>query len=330
MMAINAQLPEPLVSVIIPTYNRPEYLEQAIASAVKQTYHNVEIIVSDNCSPNNPQSLVASFADSRIKFWRHQENVGMLKNQMNAFKMAQGKYVASLHDDDMWHPDFLAKLVPKLEANSHLILAFCDQYIIDSQGIINAAATEAASRFYKRDQLISGIYQDLKKIGLVDKSIPTAAACVIRNGLIDWDSIPLEVGGMWDLYLTYLCCISGYGVYYNSEKLTYYRNHEETDTNISGSRNIQAKISKAKNEIFCYQVFMEDAFLQEFHNYFKSLCLKAHTTLGIGLMRDQKNIDARSIFWRALQEQGFNLRTFGSLLLSFIPAKLTNKFLSII
>lgn len=329
-MSCNSQLPEPLVSVVIPTYNRPEYLKQAISSAVKQTYQNIEIIVSDNCSPENPQNLVESFADSRIKFWRHPENVGMLKNQMNAFKMAQGKYVASLHDDDIWGENFLAKLVPQLEANSNLILAFCDQYIIDHKGQVNAAATEECSRFYKREQLHSGIYQDFKKIGLVDKSIPTASACVIRNGCIDWDSIPLEVGGMWDLYLTYLCCISGYAVYYDAERLTYYRDHQQTDTNNSGRRNIQAKIRKAKSEIFCYQVFMENAYLQEFNHYFQSLWLEAHTTLGIGLMCEQKNTDARSLFWQALQKQRFNLRTFVALLLSFTPPKLTNKLLSVI
>lgn len=328
-MTINSKLPEPLVSVIIPTYNRPKYLEQAIASAVKQTYQNIEIIVSDNCSPENPQKLVASFGDSRIKFWRHKENVGMLNNQMNAFKMARGKYVASLHDDDVWNQDFLAKLIPALEANSNLILAFCDQYIIDAQGEINAAATEGNSRSYKRDKIASGIHEDFQKIGLVDKSIPTAAACVIRNGLIDWDGIPSEVGGMWDLYLTYLCYISGYAVYYYPEKLTYYREHEQTDTMLSGRRNVRAKIRKAKSEMFCYQIFMEDVRLQEFHSHFKKLWLEANTTLGIGLLLDKEVKAARSYFWQALNEQKFNLRTLTALTLSFTPPIITNKLLGV-
>ncbi|MEA5575259.1 glycosyltransferase family 2 protein [Anabaena sp. UHCC 0451] len=328
-MPVDNKLKEPLVSVIIPTYNRPEYLKQAIKSAVQQNYQNMEIIVSDNCSSENPQDLVDSFADSRIKFWRHPENVGMLNNQMNAFKMAEGKYVASLHDDDMWHQDFLAELVPSLEANPDLILAFCDQYIIDSQGQINEVATETNSHSYQRDQMPSGIYQDFQKIGLIDKSIATAAACVIRNGLIDWDSIPSEVGGMWDLYVTYLCCISDYSVYYCPEKLTYYREHDQTDTMLSGRSNIQAKIRKAKSEIFCYKVFMEDMRLQQFHSHFRKLWLESHTTLGIGLMLDRQTRAARSYFWQALQEQKFNLRTLTALTLSFTPQVLTNKILGV-
>ena len=286
---------EPLVSVIIPTYNRPEYLKQAIASAIQQTYQNIEIIVSDNCSPENPQTIIESFGDSRIRFWRQQQNIGMLANQMHAFKMAQGKYVASLHDDDMWNEDFLAKLVPPLEANPELILAFCDQYIIDAQSKINHALTEENTQAYKRDKLTQGVHQTFDKIGLVDKSIPTAAACVIRNNIIDWDSIPSEVGGMWDLYLTYLCCISGYGAYYYPERLTRYRTHEQTDTMLSGSKDAQAKIRKAKSEIFCYKIFRQDQRLKEFQPYFQQKWLEAHTTLAYWLTTKSTNSSSTSL-----------------------------------
>ncbi|MEH2326814.1 MAG: glycosyltransferase family 2 protein [Nostoc sp.] len=327
-MSLSEECQQPLVSVIIPTYNRPEYLKQAIASAIKQTYQNIEIIVSDNCSLENPQALVASFGDSRIRFWRHQQNVGMIANQQHGFKMARGKYVASLHDDDIWNEDFLAKLVPHLEANSELILAFCDQYIIDANSIINHAGTEENTRGYKRDKLAKGIHQPFYKIGLVDKSIPTAASCVIRN-IIDWDSMPSEAGGMWDLYLTYLCCISGYGAYYYPERLTRYRTHEQTDTMLSGSRDVQAKIRKAKSEMFCYQVFMEDVRLQQFKAYFQQKWLEANTTLGIGLLRSEQIAAARPYFWQVLNKQKFDLRTIAALTLSFTPRILANKLIEI-
>ncbi|MFN9601112.1 MAG: glycosyltransferase family 2 protein [Dolichospermum sp.] len=329
---LNIKSSEPLVSVIIPTYNRPEYLKQAINSAVQQIYQNIEIIVCDNCSSENPESLIESFHDSRIKFHRHPENIGMLANQLHAFKMAQGKYIASLHDDDMWNEDFLLKLVPPLEANSDLILAFCDQYIIDAQGQINQKGTEINSLSYKRDQISPGEhhnFREITKIGLIDKSIPTAASCVIRNGVINWEMISPEVGGMWDLYLTYICCISGYGVYYVPEKLTKYREHERTDTMLSGKRNVQAKIRKGKSELFCYQVFMEDERLKEFNSHFRKKWLAANTTLGIGLLRDEKILDARRYFWQALSEQKFNLRTLAALIISFIPPNLTNKILNV-
>ncbi|MEA5504077.1 glycosyltransferase family 2 protein [Halotia wernerae UHCC 0503] len=328
-MSNNVQLSEPLVSVIIPTYNRPEYLKQAIASAVKQTYQNIEIIVFDNCSLENPQAIVESFQDPRIKFWRQQQNIGMLANQISAFSMAQGKYLASLHDDDMWNDDFLAKLVPHLEANYGLVLAFCDHYIIDKNSKINYVITEENTQVYKRDKLAQGTYQNFYQIGLVDKSIPAAAACVIRNDFIDWNSIPLEVGGMWDLYLTYLCCISGRGAYYYPERLTCYRNHDQTDTMLSGNRDAQAKIRKAKSEMFCYQIFAEDLRLKKFRPYFKQKYLEAHTTLGIGLLRNKQIAAARPYLWQALIQQKFNIRTLVALTISFTPQLLANLFLGV-
>jgi len=326
-MMDNYNLKKPLISVIIPTYNRPDYLKQAIASAVKQTYQNIEILISDNCSTTNTQAIVESFDDSRIRFWRQPTNVGMFANQMHAFQMARGKYVASLHDDDMWNEDFLEKLIPPLEENPDLILAFCDQYIIDANGVIDYAGTEGNTRSYKRDQLAQGVHQNLVKIGLVDKSIPTAAGCVIRNDFVDWDSIPPEVGGMWDIYLTYMCSISGHGTYYYPERLTRYRAHEQTDTMLSGSRDAQIKIRKAQNEIFCYKRFMEDSRLKEFKSYFKQKWLEANTTLAIGLMRTQQIAEARPYLWRVINEQKFNLRTITALTISFTPQRLANQLL---
>ena len=166
-MAVNTQIQEPLVSVIIPTYNRSSYLREAIKSAVQQNYKNIEILVSDNCSSENPQAIVESFQDSRIKFWRNETNIGMFANAINTFKKAQGKYVASLNDDDVWNEDFLEKLVPHLEANPDLTLAFCDHYIINASGEIDAPTTERNTRYWKRNQLKEGIHQPFSKIGPV-------------------------------------------------------------------------------------------------------------------------------------------------------------------
>lgn len=324
-------LQEPLVSIVIPTYNRPDYLKQAINSAVKQTYRNIEIIVSDNCSLESPQKIVESFGDSRIRFFRQAKNVGMFANQMYAFKMAQGKYVASLHDDDMWNEDFLEKLVPPLEENSDAILAFCDQYIMDAQSKIDYAVTEEYTRSYKRNCLKQGVHQPFYEIAVVDKSVPTAAACLIRNEFVDWDSIPQEVDGLWDLYLAYLCSRSGHGAYYHPERLTRYRAHEQTDTNRSGSRDIQAKIRKGTAEMFCYEKFMVDKTLNKYKPYFRQKWLEAHTTLAIGLLRSQETIQAqaRPYLWRALCEQKFNLRTIVALTLSFTPRPLANQLLKV-
>lgn len=315
----------PLVSVIIPTYNRPDYLKQALASAVRQTYRHIEIIVSDNCSPENPQAIVEAFQDSRIRFSRNATNLGMFANTMNAFKKARGKYVASLLDDDMWEEDFLEKLVPPLEANPDLVLAFCDHYVIDANSEIDRAITEHCSQLFKRADLKEGIYQPFCKLALVDGSVSTATAAVIRRGAIDYDSIPPEADGSWDTYINYLCCRSGLAAYYYPAKLTRVRVHDQAETMLGGRKDARAKIRKAKAEIFCYERLLEDDRLQEFRPYFKQKLAHVNTTLGIGLMRTKQLEEARSYLRSALRET-MNLRTFAAWLLSFMPPQVACRF----
>lgn len=316
----------PLVSVIIPTYNRPFYLQEALKSAARQTYQNLEIIVSDNCSSENPEAIVESFQDSRIQFWRNKTNIGMCANVMNAFKRAQGKYVACLNDDDMWNEDFLAKLIPHLEANPTLNLAFCDHYVVDANGDINAVATDKHARLWKRHQLHQGIYKPFHEIGLIHKSFSTGINAVIRKEAVEWDEIPVEVGNMWDVYVTYLCSRDGYGAYYHPERLTRYRVHGQNDTALSGRKDVQTKIRNARAEIFCNKIFMEDERLKQFKSYFRKKWLRANTTLGIGLIRNGQIAEARPFLRLALSHQKFDLRALAAFTLSFAPPGLASRF----
>lgn len=328
-MSLDTKSQESLVSAIIPTYNRPSYLKEAIASAVRQNYRNIEIIVSDDCSPGSPQKIVESFQDPRIRFRRNPTNLGMFLNTVNAFREARGKYVASLNDDDMWNDDFLEKLVPHLDANPDLALAFCDYYVMDSDGKINYLATEKETQRWKRDQLKEGIYQPFYDIGLVDQAVFTAVAAVIRKDAVDWDNLLSDAGVFWDLYTTYLACRNGSGAYYCPERLTRYRVHAQSENMISGSRDVQAKIRKGKAGVFCYGRFMEDDKLQQFRPYFKQEWAHANTTLGIGLLRAEQVAQARPYLLHALSQQKFNLRTIAALTLSFIPHRLARPFLYI-
>jgi hypothetical protein len=230
-----------------------------------------------------------------------------------------------LLDDDIWEKDFLAKLIPALEANSNLALAFCDHYIIKGDGTIDIAATNRCSHFYKRANLKEGIYQPFYRLGLIDRAVSSATAAVIRRDIIDWDGIPSEVGGSWDIYLNYLCCRSGSGAYYYPAKLTRYREHEQTETMLSGRRNFQGKIRKAKADLFCYEQFMKDEQLEELHPYFQKKWGQISTNLGIGLMRGENLTEARISFWHSLKRH-FSLRTIAALLLSFVPPKIAAKF----
>ncbi|WP_026082706.1 glycosyltransferase family 2 protein [Mastigocladopsis repens] len=319
---------QPLVSVIIPTYNRSNYLKEAITSAVNQTYKNIEIIVSDDASSDNPQEIVESFQDPRIRFRRNPKNVGISLNVISAFQQARGKYVASLNDDDIWNKDLLEKLVPQLDANPNLVIAFSDHYIMDSDGKIDDAATEENTQRWKRDQLTQRVYQPFYEIGIVHQAVPSAVATVIRKDAIEWNDFPPQMGPFWDLYLTYLACRNGGGAYYCPERLARYRVHSQSESMISGNVNDQAKIRAGKAGIFCYRKFMEDERLQEFKGYFQEKWLQAHTTLAIGLMRSEQVKEARPYLLHVLRQQKFNFRTVAAFVLSLAPRPLARKLLA--
>lgn len=311
---------KPLVSVIIPTYNRDKYLQDALISAINQTYNNIEILVTDDCSPISPQELIESLHDPRIIFERNPTNLGMFKNTINTFKRAKGRYVASLNDDDMLNPDFLEKLVPLLEANPSLSVAFCDHYIVNADGTINQTETETNTQRWKRDQLKAGIYQPFYDIGLVNKSVAIAVAAVIRKDAVDWDNLPDEAGVFWDLFTTYTLCKNDGGAVYFPERLTRYRIHETSETALSGSRDIQAKIRKAQAGIFCYTTFKNEPKFQKYQDYFQHKLAEANTSLGIALIRNNQPQKARQYLFSALREKNLNSRALASLLLSFFPS----------
>lgn len=92
----------PEVSVIIPTYNRAQSLSRAIQSVLNQTYQNFELIIVDDMSRDNTEEVIKNFNDSRIKYFRHEVNLGGSAARNTGIKRSAGKYLAFLDSDDEW------------------------------------------------------------------------------------------------------------------------------------------------------------------------------------------------------------------------------------
>ena len=100
---------EPLISVIITTFNRKTLLKKAIESVINQTYKNLEIIIADNHSTDGTEDLCNEFTkkDARIKYFRHKKNLGMTINTNFAHTKTTGEYLHVLCDDDWLDLDFI-------------------------------------------------------------------------------------------------------------------------------------------------------------------------------------------------------------------------------
>lgn len=104
----------PLVSVVIPTYNRAHCINAAIDSVLAQTLGDVEIIVVDDCSTDDTAARVAAIEDARVLYVAQPSNKGGAAARNAGIRLARGEFVAFLDSDDLWLPEKLAKQIEGL------------------------------------------------------------------------------------------------------------------------------------------------------------------------------------------------------------------------
>jgi glycosyltransferase involved in cell wall biosynthesis len=105
------------VSIGMPVYNGEKFIEQALDCLLEQTFTDFELIISDNASTDATESICRNYAnrDSRIKYFRQDENLGALRNFQFVLDESVGEYFMWAACDDKWHIDWIASLYKKLE-----------------------------------------------------------------------------------------------------------------------------------------------------------------------------------------------------------------------
>lgn len=106
----------PLVSAIIPTKDRPEMLSRALQSIIDQTYHPIEIIVVDDGSTDQTETVVKGF-EADVKYMRNEQPMGAATARNRGVEAANGKFIAGLDDDDEWHPERIERLVKAYDSS---------------------------------------------------------------------------------------------------------------------------------------------------------------------------------------------------------------------
>ena len=128
---------QPLVSVGLPVYNRPRLLYEALGHIVGQRYKNLEIIISDDCSPNQEiQKIIREFMsqDSRIKYYRQEKNIGGIENHRFVFENSNGEYYFWASEDDKLNEKFVQTGIEILINNPNYDAWCCTLNNIDTFG----------------------------------------------------------------------------------------------------------------------------------------------------------------------------------------------------
>jgi glycosyltransferase involved in cell wall biosynthesis len=177
----------PLVSVIITSYNRQDLISKTIESVISQNYNNLEIIIIDNCSTDQSDGIIQSYARNypNIVYLKNDNNLGFVKSLFKAINFSKGEYFTHVSSDDYLIKDnFIKEAIEKsFEIRNAVIICANVSYLIESTGIVTPCILrEKYNNFFFNQPFVDG-----KKVFLeFTKCFPiTMGACVIkRNSFI--------------------------------------------------------------------------------------------------------------------------------------------------
>lgn len=209
------------VSVLIPVYKGERFIALALQSALSQTHTDLEIIIVNDGSPDNSEAVIQPFlADPRVHYIK-QANAGVAAARNAAIKHATGDYFALLDQDDLWHPEKLARQIELFKSNPRLGLVHCHAVPIDAKG--NVLSADPGRPRSTPLQAFTEIF--------IGNPIQACAGLFSREALEavgEFDAAPaLRFADEYDLWLR----IAGrFEVGYVADTLAYYRLHGENNS----------------------------------------------------------------------------------------------------
>ena len=204
----------PKVSVIIPNYNHARYLPQRVESVLNQTFRDIEVILMDDCSPDDSRSIIAAYAasDARIRVVLNEQNSGSTFKQWNkGIALAKGQYVWLAESDDYAHLELLSELVACLDAHPKAGLAYCDSISVDEKGKPlqewkHVFCQSLETDLWKQDFALSGL-DFIRRFMAQFNAIPNASAVLLRRAVLQQVGPANEntrLAGDWLYWITIL------------------------------------------------------------------------------------------------------------------------------
>ncbi len=216
---------KPLVSFVVPCYKLAHLLPECVNSILRQTYQDYEILIMDNCSPDNTPEVAASFGDPRVKHIRNEVNLGHVRNFNKGITLANGKYVWLISPDDWLRgADALARYVDLMERNSGVGYTFCRA--IEVQGS-KEAGIAGWTNLGDQDRVWDGPGFLMR---LIQGDCVVLSAAMVRKECYEkYGMFSLEMPHANDWYLWCVLALH-YQVGYLAEPFVFVRMHEESLT----------------------------------------------------------------------------------------------------
>ena len=261
---------EDLVDVLVATYNTDAtYLKKQIQSILKQTYKNLHIYISDDCSTKPEiKEILKEFAqkDERIKLFLQSQNLGYNKNFEFLLNQSTAEYITFSDHDDIWYLDKIEKSLQKLKKEK-VDMVYCNCRQINEKGIV-----------------LKENYFKYKNIPLINKTGKLAISRCAGNGCsqmitkdVKQKMLPFKEQVIAHDWLAGFIANEGKGIAYIKEPLFDYRLH---NTNVFGGRNLSQNLNRWKEKNGkTYKAFLEyrkDAIQKAYESGIK-MCLEYST-----------------------------------------------------
>lgn len=217
-----------LLSCYVVTYNRAKYLKYMIDSILCQSYYDFKLYILDNASTDNTEEIVRSYTDERVRYIRHNNNIGGLENIRYAFEICETEYLIVLHDDDIVNPTLFEREIEVLQNKKEITLVSSNSILIDEEGkqLNICKVIDNDTEYYKNRYLSEYLYYGNTLV------FPTI---MYRNSFIKDNNISLdvEVGPCADVIFCADIIRTGGIAYELAEPLILYRIHSGQDSYIN-------------------------------------------------------------------------------------------------
>jgi len=220
------------VTIAIPTFRRFKYLQEAVASALSQTYPNIEILISQDPKKDGLEESIQAWSqnlmaqNSKIRYQCNSHNLGLASNWNACVEAAKGEYLVIIGDDDRLLPNFVEKMLQVIRENTQVV--FSNHYIINSLGDRLETESHNWTKSYRRDRIPPGEISH-PEIWVWQNSIPMSA-CLIRTQDVQRLRFKDDLNTPEIELFIRLAQLGGHFVFL-PEYLSEYRVHEQAATN---------------------------------------------------------------------------------------------------
>jgi glycosyltransferase involved in cell wall biosynthesis len=212
----------PTVSFIVPCYKLGHFLPECVNSILSQSFRDTEVLIMDDCSPDNTGEVTRSFNDSRVRYMRNDSNLGHLRNYNKGINLSRGTYIWIISADDRLRSNYVLERYVQIMVDYPKVgYVFCPGIELKDgveTRLLGYYYYGSVDKIFKGQQFISTVL--FKDGGILSPSVMVRKDCYEQISMF-----PLDMPHKGDMYLWFLWAIE-YDVAYLSEPMVNYRFHD--------------------------------------------------------------------------------------------------------